>query len=223
MDGDNVSLPATCYVRQQDVLPVEVMSKARVTIIGVGAIGSMLAVTLAKMGIGTLVIYDGDTVEPHNLPNQWYRPCDLGKPKVEALKGILDAFGSSQVEAYPRNYTAQPLDGLAVCAVDSMDVRMRLWKAAKPMKNLTTWIDGRMGAEVGRILVADPRDISSVQAYEAELYPSREALQAPCTAKATMYCASGLAALMAAKVGKVLLRRPYRRQLTIDFRNALLV
>jgi len=223
MDDGKVQIPHACYVRQQDVLPVEVMSQAQVTVIGVGAIGSMLAVTLAKMGIGKLVIYDGDTVEPHNLPNQWYRPCDLGHPKVEALKNLLESFGYDQVEAHARNYTAQPLDGIVVCAVDSMDVRLRLWKAARAMKNLTTWIDGRMGAEVGRILVADPRDTSSVQAYEAELYPSREALQAPCTAKATMYCASGLAALMAAKVGKVLLRRPYRRQLTIDFRNALLV
>jgi len=63
----------------------------------------------------------------------------------------------------------------------------------------------------------------SVNAYEEELYPSKDAFHAPCTARATTYCASGLAALVAAKVGKVLLNRPYRRQVVIDFRQAVIM
>jgi hypothetical protein len=53
-----------------------------------------------------------------------------------------------------------------------------------------------MGAEVGKIHVVDPADPASRRRYEEDLYPSSEAFHAPCTAKATVYCAAGLAALI---------------------------
>ena len=222
--GEQVQVvPEPSYVRQQDILPIDLLAEAQVTVIGVGAIGSMAAITLAKMGIGRLTLYDRDTVEPHNLPNQWFRISDLGQTKVQALKATLDAFGAQQVTAIPRFYAAQPVEGIVVCAMDSMDARTRVWKAIKANRNVTTYIDGRMGAEVGRVLTVNTRDPLSVRDYEEELYPSSEAFQAPCTARATIYCASGLGALMAAKVAKILLHRPHRRELTVDFRQAILM
>ena len=218
-----VPLPAECFLRQQDILPVEVLAKARVTIIGCGAVGSMVAVNLAKMGIGNLTLYDDDKVEPHNLPVQFYRVSDLGQPKVAALKSILEGFGAASVTAIDRFYAAQPVEGIVVSAVDSMDARMRIWKALKGNRRVRTYLDTRMGAEVGRILVVNPLDPTSVAAYEPELYPSTDAFHAPCTARATVYCACGLASLVAAKVGKVVLARPHRRQVVIDFRQALML
>ena len=217
------SLPEACYVRQQDILPVDILAEAHVTVIGVGAIGSMVAVNLAKMGIGHLTLYDGDTVEAHNLPNQWYGPRDLGRPKAEALKEALEAFGSAHVGALTQNYAAQAVEGTVICAVDSMDTRVRIWKAIKPNRRVTAFVDGRMGAEVGRVLAVNTRDPLSVRDYEEELYPSSQAFHAPCTARATIYCASGLGALMAAKVAKILMHRPHRRELTVDFRQAILM
>ena len=217
------AVPEPSYVRQQDILPIDVLAEAQVTVIGVGAIGSMVAINLAKMGIGRLTLYDRDTVEPHNLPNQWFRISDLGQAKVHAMKETLEAFGAQRVTAIPRFYAAQPVEGVVICAVDSMDARARIWKAIKANRKVTTYVDGRMGAEVGRVLTVDTRDPLSVQAYEEELYPSTEAFRAPCTARATIYCAAGLAALMAAKVAKVLLGRPYRKELTVDWRQAILL
>jgi molybdopterin/thiamine biosynthesis adenylyltransferase len=215
-------LPVECFIRQQDVTPVDVLRKARVTIIGAGAVGSFTALTLSKMGVGTLEVYDGDFVAPHNLPVQWYRPCDLGQSKVLALAGILESFGGG-ITAHSKFFGAQHVEGIVVSAVDSMDVRVRIWKAVRANRKVTCYIDARMGAEVGKILVVRPVDPCSVADYEKELYPSSEAYHAPCTARATVYCAAGLAAFIAAKVGKVILNRPYRSRLIVDFRNGILI
>ena len=211
------------FIRQQDVLPVEKLREAKITLIGAGAVGSFTALTLAKMGIGRLEIYDGDTVEPHNLPNQWYRLSDLGKSKVDAIKAILEAFSDTEVVCHPVNFIAQPVEGIVVSAVDSMDARLRIWKHIKNNRKVTVYLDTRMGAEVGKVLAVRPSDPLSVADYQTDLYPSSEAIQAPCTAKATVYCAAGLAAFLAAKVGKVVLGRPYRSRFVVDFRQALLV
>jgi len=217
------SAPVPSFIRQQDVLPVEKLRDAKVTLIGAGAVGSFSTMTMAKMGIGHLEVYDRDSVEPHNLPNQWYRLSDLGKSKVDALKAIMEAFSDTEIVSHPGNFTAQPVEGIVVSAVDSMDARLPIWKHIKASRNVSVYLDARMGVEVGRVLAVRPTDPLSVADYEAELYPSSEALQAPCTAKATVYCAAGLAAFVAAKVGKVILGRPYRSRFVVDFRQALMV
>lgn len=59
---------------------------ARVAVIGVGGLGSQIAIQLARCGIGELHIIDYDVVEPSNLNRQAYRISHLGISKVQALK-----------------------------------------------------------------------------------------------------------------------------------------
>ena len=82
--------PDQKYVRQSDIINPEVLGTP-VHIIGAGAIGSCAALALAKIGFKDFTVYDFDSVELHNLPNQMYRAKDIGKPKVEALVLDLDA------------------------------------------------------------------------------------------------------------------------------------
>jgi len=58
---------------------------ARVGIAGAGGLGSAIAIALARLGIGALVIADYDLVEPSNLNRQQYFVDQLGLPKVTAL------------------------------------------------------------------------------------------------------------------------------------------
>ena len=58
---------------------------ARVVILGLGGLGSSIAIMLARTGIGTLHLIDFDTVEPSNLNRQQYKIKHLGLPKTEAL------------------------------------------------------------------------------------------------------------------------------------------
>jgi hypothetical protein len=216
------ALPEGCFVRQRDVLPFEALRNARVTVIGAGAVGSFTTLSLVKMGVGTVEVYDHDSVAVENLSAQWFRVADLGRPKVEALEDQLAAFGGTVVP-HAQRFLAQPVSGIVVCAVDSMDVRVSIWHHVRKCRRVELYVDARMGAEVGKVFAIRPQDPEDRRAYEADLYPSTEALRAPCTARSTIYCAAGLAAFLAATVGNFLSGRRYRRELVVDFRMGLVV
>lgn len=61
----------------------------RVGIAGAGGLGSNCAASLARTGIGTLVIADFDRVEQSNLSRQYYFQGQAGMLKTEALKENL--------------------------------------------------------------------------------------------------------------------------------------
>ena len=62
------------------------LQKASVGIAGVGGLGSHIAIALARIGVGNLVIVDFDVVEPSNLNRQMYQINQLGQKKVFAMK-----------------------------------------------------------------------------------------------------------------------------------------
>lgn len=64
----------------------EKVNKARIGIAGVGGIGSNIAISLARLGVGYIKIVDFDVVEPSNLNRQQYFIEDIGEYKVKALK-----------------------------------------------------------------------------------------------------------------------------------------
>jgi len=61
------------------------LKQAVIGIAGVGGLGSAVAVALARVGIGRLVIADFDVVEPSNLNRQQYFTDHIGRYKVDAL------------------------------------------------------------------------------------------------------------------------------------------
>ncbi|AKL97203.1 molybdopterin/thiamine biosynthesis protein ThiF [Clostridium aceticum] len=67
----------------------EKVKKAAVGIAGLGGLGSNIAISLARVGIGKLVLIDFDVVEPSNLNRQQYFVSHIGMPKTEAIKEII--------------------------------------------------------------------------------------------------------------------------------------
>ncbi len=210
------------YNRQLDLLDPSRAGEP-VTIIGAGATGSFTALSLAKMGVRNITVYDFDTVEEHNLPNQFYRQCDLGKPKVEALKEIIREFEGIDIMARNEKYKGQRLAGIVIVAVDSMDARLQIWKFVKENPSIKLYIDSRMGAEVMRVFTFNPCDQVECREYEKQLYPSSEALQMRCTAKSIMYTVLSIASLLANQVKKHLVGESLRRELTLDLKTITLL
>ena len=60
-----------------------------VGIAGLGGLGSVVAIALARVGVGRLILVDFDVVEPSNLNRQQYFFHQIGMPKVEALRENL--------------------------------------------------------------------------------------------------------------------------------------
>ena len=67
----------------------EKLKKAKVCILGLGGLGSNVAVLLARSGIGYLKVVDFDIVEASNLNRQQYRISHIGIKKTEAIKTII--------------------------------------------------------------------------------------------------------------------------------------
>ena len=65
------------------------LKETRVCILGLGGLGSNVAVLLARAGIGSLKLVDFDTVEASNLNRQQYRISHIGIKKTEAMKSII--------------------------------------------------------------------------------------------------------------------------------------
>lgn len=78
-------LSAMLYARHTPEVH-KIIQKSRVAVAGLGGLGSHIAVSLARTGVGCLHLIDFDVVEASNLNRQQYRICHLGMPKTDALK-----------------------------------------------------------------------------------------------------------------------------------------
>jgi len=82
-----------------------------VGIAGAGGLGSNAAVSLARAGIGRLVIVDYDKVEKSNLNRQYYFLNQVGKVKVKALKDNIKKINPSvKVDVYNEKLTKGSMD-----------------------------------------------------------------------------------------------------------------
>ncbi len=80
----HILLPQVDAVGQQRLLD------ATVLIIGLGGLGSPLAMYLASSGVGHLILADGDSVEISNLQRQIiHTTADIGRPKVDSAREHL--------------------------------------------------------------------------------------------------------------------------------------
>ncbi len=194
------------YSRQRDIVPPERLAACKATVIGVGAIGRQVTLQLAAMGISWLQLIDFDRVEESNLASQGYLEEDLGKPKVEATaelcRRINSALETQQVN--DRFRRSMETGNTVFCCVDKIDIRRLIWESIKD--TAAFFADGRMSAEVLRVLVAC--DAASQQHYPSTLFTAEQAYSGSCTAKTTIYCANIAAGLMIAQFAKYLRNMP---------------
>lgn len=86
---------------------------ASVAICGLGGLGSNVAVSLVRAGVGRLCIIDFDTVDTSNLNRQQYFPDQLGRPKAEALReNLLRIAPYCQIEAHALRLTDENIPEL---------------------------------------------------------------------------------------------------------------
>ena len=91
----------------------EKLKRIKVLIAGCGGLGSNIAISLGRIGVGSISLVDFDIVEPSNLNRQQYYIEDIGEFKVTALKRNLirinpfikiEAFDNPDYKALLANY-----------------------------------------------------------------------------------------------------------------------
>jgi sulfur carrier protein ThiS adenylyltransferase len=92
---------------------LRIWSGAVVGIAGAGGLGSNIAISLYRAGIGKLIIVDFDTVSTTNLNRQQFYLEQVALPKVQALKANLERihpFGN--IDSHNAKVTPQNLSEL---------------------------------------------------------------------------------------------------------------
>jgi len=183
--------PTERYSRQKDVVKLDLLQKEEISIIGVGAVGKNLSIQLTAMGVQNLHIVDFDQVEESNIASQGYWEGDIGKYKVDATSSYcLSINGSVNLRVDRDRYRKKLKTGSIVFScVDSMAARKLLFESVSSKCKL--FVDGRMASEVFRVLAV--WDTKSADYYRTTLFDDSEAHRGSCTAKSTIYCASGIA------------------------------
>lgn len=81
----------------------EKVKKSIVGIAGLGGLGSTVAIALARIGIGKLILVDFDIVEPSNLNRQQYSIKHIGMYKTEAIREVIqDINPYVEIETYTK-------------------------------------------------------------------------------------------------------------------------
>lgn len=58
-------------------------------VVGLGGIGNWVALDLALLGMGTLILFDDDIIEASNLNRSLFKLSHICKPKVSAVKELI--------------------------------------------------------------------------------------------------------------------------------------
>ncbi|MBI4566125.1 MAG: ThiF family adenylyltransferase [Planctomycetes bacterium] len=142
----------------------ETLARARVMVVGAGALGNEVLKNLALLGVGHIYLIDCDMVEVGNLGRSvLYRPEDAGRPKADRAATAVRAI-NPDVKVRPCAGNVLTDVGLGVFAemdavigcVDNREARWwinrQCWKANRP------WVDGAIQEISGTVKVFVPPD-----------------------------------------------------------------
>jgi adenylyltransferase/sulfurtransferase len=152
---------------QIDIIGQKKLLAAHALIIGAGGLGSPAAMYLAAAGVGTISLYDDDTVDLSNLQRQ-IAHCtdDIGMDKVISTQQTLNKLNPAcQVNAFKQRLAGEQLD-LAVMAADvvldcSDNFATRFAINSACVKQQKPLVSGAAIRFEGQVAVFTPRDNSS--------------------------------------------------------------
>lgn len=213
------------YWRQLDLFSPEKFGDKEVHVVGVGATGSYVAYLLAKMGVRNIHVWDFDDVETHNLPNQVYRLKDVGRPKVDALKEIINDATGIEISAHNEAVTGgMSLRGIVFLLVDSMNVRKDIWSGSLKFKLLVElMVETRMAIDNGRVYAIRPSRPADIKLWEGTLYSDEEAEESPCTSRSIAPTVALIASLAVWKLIKFFNGEEFEPELIVSARPSTII
>lgn len=195
--------------------PVQYANK-RVAIIGVGTIGSHLALTLARMQV-PLTLYDDDYIEEHNIATQSYGQSDIGKSKVDAVMEQITAMGGVGHTSVAELYAGSAIEAdIIVSAVDSLDARRAIAEGLIANGLNLPIVDGRVGREQVEVYV-----FPNAQAWLDQLPEVGD--EDPCGARFTAYTANIAAGLLANNVKRLLMGQQPPARIIYDAATSIFI
>jgi adenylyltransferase/sulfurtransferase len=147
---------------QIDIEGQQKLLDANVLIVGAGGLGSPAALYLAAAGVGTLTIYDNDTVDLSNLQRQiTHHTPDIGTDKVISTRQTLNQLNpevkiraiKQRLEGDQLNYEVMQADVVLDCS-DNFTTRFAINSAC--VKQQTPLVSGAAIRFEGQVAVFTP-------------------------------------------------------------------
>ena len=137
---------------------------ATALLVGAGGLGGTIAQLLARMGLGKLIIADGDSFSEDNLNRQVLsEEKNIGVRKVEVARQSLARInGATEIETFDGFVKEKELAALlpgvqvAIDALDTMPTRFLMEKACKEAK--VPLVHGAVAGFSGQLTVIYPED-----------------------------------------------------------------
>jgi molybdopterin/thiamine biosynthesis adenylyltransferase len=155
------------YVRNLGTVGLEGQARllrATVAVVGLGGLGGYVAEALARMGVGRLVLIDGDLFEEHNLNRQILSAeANLGTDKVQAARQrVAEINGAVEVIGHAVTLTRENLPRLLegadviVDALDRLPIRLTLQEGAQALG--IPMVHGSIAGFLGQVMTIFPGD-----------------------------------------------------------------
>ena len=193
------------FMRNKDLIPQNKLDE--VCVIGLGGIGSSVVSLLAIMGFDSIIGYDDDTLEEHNLSTCIYPHKYVGKSKAFAAQALIHEYASLSVgvcESLRWTYNLDVYKNMIICP-DNMEVRRDVYDKWVKQKDRGFLIDLRMDALAMEIITVT-KDHDD---FDSSWVPSAAIEDAPCTMKHTIFTSSIVAGLGVNQVFNVLAHKPW--------------
>lgn len=186
-------------LRHLEVFSPAEFGSRRVDVIGCGATGSKVAMSLAKLGITNLHLWDFDTVEEHNIANQHFYQADIGFYKAEAMQSLIYEATHQKVDTHIIEAKPGDLFGeIIFLLTDTMKSRKEIYdNCIKYKLNTQLLIETRMTADMLRIYAIHTSNLKQLQEYEKTFYADEEAPVSACGASTTVGATADIVAGMA--------------------------
>ena len=210
-------------LRSQGIMPSGYLSDIKFHVVGCGAIGSSVAMQLARLGADKFHLYDFDKVGIENVGVSQYVDADINKEKVTALRDHLwkiDSTIKSNVTRGKFEFYNGTKDDILILGLDSMSARMEIVKILAECPHKPAFvIDGRMGAEQYQQYIYDN---ITVKKYEKDWYSDEDSDPEPCTRKATSYCSNMSGSFISNSIKNLVMKQPYFKEIIFNFSTLIL-
>lgn len=211
------------YTRQLGILdPLDIPP---ITIVGCGASGSAIGIILSKLGAKSITIWDGDKIDFHNIPNQYYAGNTIGKYKADALKEELERIAPVNmmpiVDAHNKFFGDE--DSIStpyvfLCA-DGFENRRNIMNRLKTIPEVKWVIDTRMSGEYFEVWTVKMDDQDEFKEYIDSTF--EEAREEPCTARSIIYTIMMMAGKAVSTYKKIIKNKPVPKRYMEDVNNDL--
>jgi len=150
---------------------------ANVTVLGVGGLGSFVALALVALGVGNVHLIDYDRIELVNLNRQiLYQDADIGRLKTEASAERLRAVNphvtvtteTLKVDGVSSARGVMAGRDLVICAADRPRIQLYHWLNEAAMVENVTWLRGAQGGLTINMMMHVPGETACFECIEMD-------------------------------------------------------